>query len=509
MSAPVSLSRSTTSTAPGTGCGGVTRGSSAAGRWKSGVRACVIACTASGALLPVAAGCGGRLEESVSASSGNPQLLSVVAFAETETSRCGIPGGAVAIVVDGKVQDYAGFGVSDDDGNVVTPETLFLNAGVSKAMVAAAAVSLSEKGELSFSSPVTAYVPLQLAQGFDPSTVTMQTLLTHTSGIPYLDTGDLSCATGPGALAAWFATDNQEPLWTTPGEVWNFSQRGYAVAGWAIGAAAKLPFEDAMSALVFGPSGMSTATYEPGTVLATNHAVGHFIHTNGSVTPYQPGEYDCAPSRAADGVYASVLDDAHFVEALYAGGQSMMAGDSLAGFMTGQTPTYFIPSETNAYGFYANYPYKGLDLTFMTGDIQGYQSALVLVPASRFAVVVLFNGNTNQAGCAPADVANDAIDTYLGVADVAAPDWQTPPSTWQPLLGTYYDPYVFGTISVTSSGSNLVATTAAYGDVTLTQDSATAFVGIFGDTIETVTFEPDASGPAAWFVSRLGVGQRQ
>ncbi len=467
--------------------------------------ACAVPC----ALL---VGCGGKVIESVAASSSDPKLVDVVAFAEAETNRCAIPGGAIAVILDGKLVDYAGFGVRDDLGDIVTPETLFLTAGVSKAMVGAAALALSAKGQLSLDAPVTRYVPLTLAPGVtraDAAGVTMQTLLTHTSGLPDLDTGELSCATGPGALSAWFASDDREPLWTPPGEVWDFSQRGYAVAAWAIGAAADATFEDAMGALVFAPSGMTTATYEPAVVLARNHATGHFLHHDGDVTLYEPGEYDCAASRGADGIYASVLDDAHFVETLYAGGGSLLSAEPLAAFETGQVVDYLYPDEKDAYGMYAVAAYEGLRVLETTGDTQGYQAALWMVPDARFAVVVLFNGDTNASGCTPSAVAASAVGTYLGLGDVAPPDWQTPPSTWEPLLGTYYDPYSLGTITVTSTGSALVATTDAYGAVTLTQQSATAFVGALGDRNETVTFEPDSSGPAAWFVTRLGVGHRE
>lgn len=459
------------------------------------------------ALLSVA--CGGKVVESVFGSGVDASLDDVIAFAETETKSCGFPGGAVAVIHNGTMTGYAAFGLRDDSGHLMAPDTLFLTAGVSKPMVGAAALALVEQQKLSLAAPITKVVPLALGSGFDASTVTLQELLTDTSGLPDLSVETLTCATGPGALASWFADNDSEPLWTPPGQVWDYSQRGYAVAGWAIGTAWGGAFEDAMSALVFNPAGMTTATYDPATVLLGNYATGHHVHDNGNVTTYQPGQVDCAASRPSDGVYASVLDEGHFLETLYAHGGSMLPESSVTELVTGQVNDEVYPGDKYAYGYYADETYKGLGVVRASGNSQGYTASVWMVPSARFGVIVLFNGYHGSAACNTDTVAAYALDTYFALTNVAAPDWSTPPATWSDFVGNYNDPYDLGAIAVTASGNSLIATSDAYGPVTLSQLSASAFTGEFGNNSETVTFYPDDSGAPAWFVTRLGVGKRQ
>jgi CubicO group peptidase (beta-lactamase class C family) len=473
------------------------------------------------ALVLLAGGCGGTVTladaegpppvsmTSTSKAAGDG-LASVATFAENELGTCGFPGAAIGIIQDGQLVGSAEIGFRDDDGNAVTPATRFLTAGLSRAMVGAAALTLEAQGKLSLSAPVSSLVPLQLAPGFSADALTPEMLLTQTSGLPDLDTSNLTCATGDGAFASWFSTDTDEPLWTPPGQVWDYSQRGYAVMGWVLSSASGEPFEQTMASLVFAPAGMTDATYDPDVVLGGDYAVGHHTSLSGHLTEYTPGEYDCEASRPGDGVYATIGDVAHFVEALYAA-RGPFPESAVASFETGQVADQLFPGDRYAYGLYSQPGYKGLDVLSVDGDVDGYQASLWMAPGSRFAAIVLMNGYSHASGCSSDDIAEQAVSTYLGLTGVAPSDWLTLPSTWAPLLGKYYDPFELGSIEVTLSGDSLVATSDAYGSVTLTQQSATAFIGTFSNdhVDETVTFAPDTSGNVGWFVTRLGVGKRQ
>jgi CubicO group peptidase (beta-lactamase class C family) len=486
-----------------------------AGQEASMARKNMCTLTLAAAALATFAGCGGK-----TGSAGSPvvapggvsaNLQSVLTYVEGQMQECSIPGGSIAVVVNGKLTDQAGFGVKDTGGAPVDPSTIFQTAALSKVVVGVTALRLVEQGELDTTTPVTDYVPLTLATGFDASSVTVANLLAHTSGLPDLDTSDLSCAVGPGQLGAFFAGDTGVPLWAPPGAVWDYSQRGYAAAGWVIENASSQPFESAVAARVFGPAGMTTATYDPSVVMGSgDFALGHEVNpVSGALTTEQPGGYDCEATRPPDGVYASALDFAHFAETLLAGGGAMLTKASVTSLETGLVPDELYPGDQYAYGMYVHEGYKGLHMLRNDGDLHGYSASLLLVPDQGFAVVVLFDGYNRNTGCSTDDAAEYAASTYLDLQDVPGPDWQTPSSAWTPYLGTYVDPYVLGTIDVGLAGGSLVVTTTAYGTTTLTQQSATAFTGSFGNNLETVTFDPDANGPAGWFVTRLGVGRRQ
>jgi len=456
--------------------------------------------------------CGGKEEEPVDVPTvADARLQAVLGFIAGQMKSCSIPGGAIAIVENGQFTESEGFGLEDRGGAAVSATTRFQTAGLSKVVLGATALALVEKGVLDLSQPVTRYVPLTLADGFDPSSVTVQELLTHTSGLPDANTNDMNCAVGQGQLAAWFANQPPQPLWSPPGVVWNYSQRGYIAAAWALEGASSGRFEDAASQLVFVPAGMTTATFEPSVVLAGDYALGHAIDSQGAtVQTYAPGQNDCEAFRAADGVYAGVDDFAQFAATLYASGGAMLRPSSVTALETGQVMDELYPGDQYTYGLYAHDGYRGQHMLRTSGSLHGFQSSFYMVPDAQFAVVVLFDADNASSGCSTENAAEFAVTTFLGLEGIPTPDWLTPPSTWTPYAGTYVDPYELGTITVAFDGQNLTASTSTSGTVQLQQQSATAFRALFPTETQTITFTPGPDGGAsAWFVSRLGVGKRQ
>ena len=471
---------------------------------------CLAAPILTGGVLAVVPACSGRVATSNIPDVADPRLQSVLSYVAGQMKSCAIPGGAIAIVENGQFTESEGFGLEDTGGASVSATTRFQTAGLTKVVLGATALSLAEKGKLDLSQPVTRYAPLKLAPGFDPSTITVQHLLTHTSGLPDVDTDDMSCAVGAGQLAAWFASQPPQPLWSPPGVVWDYSQRGYVAAAWAIEGASSGPFEDAASQLVFIPAGMTTATFDPSVIAAGDYALGHAVDAQDRTTKtYTPGQNDCEAFRAADGIYAGVGDFAQLAVTLFAGGGAMLQPASVKALETGQATDELYPGDQYTYGMYAHDGYKGQHILRTSGSLHGFRTSFWMVPDAQFAVVIFFDGDNPSSGCSTEDAAAFAVTTFLGLDGVPAPDWSTSPSTWAPYAGTYVDPYELGTITVAFDGQNLTASTAVAGPVALQQQSATAFNAVFPDGTETITFAPTAGGSPGWFVSRLGVGKRQ
>ena len=100
-----------------------------------------------------------------------------------------IPGLALAVVRDGRIEIAAGFGLANVEHQVpVKPETVFQSGSTGKQFAAAAALLLADEGRLAFDDPVSKYVPVPARW----KGITVRHLLTHTSGIPeYTDSIDL------------------------------------------------------------------------------------------------------------------------------------------------------------------------------------------------------------------------------------------------------------------------------------------------------------------------------
>ena len=99
-----------------------------------------------------------------------------------------IPGGAVAVVRDGKLFYARGFGYADVENKTpVQPDALFRIASVSKPITSAAIMKLVEEGKLTLDDRVAPFIAhLTPAPGatVDPrwEQITIRHLLNHTGG---------------------------------------------------------------------------------------------------------------------------------------------------------------------------------------------------------------------------------------------------------------------------------------------------------------------------------------
>jgi CubicO group peptidase (beta-lactamase class C family) len=468
-------------------------------------------CTAA---LFAPAACGGKeIDDPPVTTAGGTQpsenLQAVLQYVKGQMSSCTIPGGAIAVVENGKRVDAAGVGVKGAGmSQPVTPSTLFLFGGSSEPVVGLTALALAEEGKLDLSHPVTDYVPLKLGRGFDPKAISVDQVLLGTAGLPEFHSSTYSC--GPGDAGSWFSANTSLPLWSPPGVVCNFSHLGDGLVGWVIESVTSQSFADAAAARVFAPAGMKTATYDPTVAAATDHALGQNVDANsGQVTPQSSDYSQCSVMLPADGLYASVLDYASLAETLLAGGGTTLDPASVSKFETGQVADYLAPQGSYAYGLYQTEEFLGIDILHVGGSAGGFHTEFWLVPSKSFAVVVVFNAYNTGTGCGPYDTAKFAMETYLGLGQSDLVDWTTPMSAWAPFLGTYFDPYTLGKVTITLEGDQLLATTPAFGSIALTQSYATAFNATIATNPVTVTFQPDDRGPAGWFVTPYGVARRQ
>lgn len=116
-----------------------------------------------------------------------------------------VPGVAVAVVRGGRVVHPAGYGVTDDTGRPVTPDTPFLLGSVSKPFTAVVVGQLVEEGVLAWDEPVwphLAHLVDEAPDGFDA--VTVEQLLTYTGGLGMFVgvAGEVTVHRRPGA-AGW------------------------------------------------------------------------------------------------------------------------------------------------------------------------------------------------------------------------------------------------------------------------------------------------------------------
>lgn len=213
-----------------------------------------------------------------------------------------VPGASVVIVdVDGEC--YAeGFGARNLESNEpATPDTLYGMASISKSFTALGILQLAEDGALSVEDSVDDYVDyFEDAPG---ESITIEELLTHTSGMPATASGVLSQLLDgiPAGVADW---DDRErwirdaaDLRVTDEERFFYYNAGYGVLGAVIEAVDGRSYAEYVGDEILEPLGMERSTFER----------EDFEDADDAMTGYVPDE-DAPEERAfpfTDLIYAS------------------------------------------------------------------------------------------------------------------------------------------------------------------------------------------------------------
>ena len=185
-----------------------------------------------------------------------------------------IPGGAVALVRDGKLIYARGFGYADlENKTPVQPDALFRIASVSKTLTGAAIMKLVEEGKLKLDDRVAPFIAhLTPAPGatVDPrwEQITIRHLLTHTGGwdrnkpnggFDPIDRPAIAAAVvnapAPASSETLIRYMKGLPLDFNPGEKFAYSNFGFIVLGRVIERASGMPYKEYVRTRVLEPVG--------------------------------------------------------------------------------------------------------------------------------------------------------------------------------------------------------------------------------------------------------------
>ena len=240
-----------------------------------------------------------------------------------------IPGGAVAVVKDGRLVFAHGYGQADRDaGKPVRPDSLFRIASITKPITAAAILVLVERGRLDLDAKVLDILKLpgvSLDKLPDPrwKQITIRQLLFHTAGFdrgggfdPMFRSDEIAKANGtpaPADASAIIRFMLLRRLDFDPGTKHAYSNFGYCLLGRVVEQVSGKPYAEVVRNLVLQPAGIThmqighTRLCErlPGEVIADTYELGLPGQFPAGTYALNAGMYD-----AASGVRLPVRDNA-------------------------------------------------------------------------------------------------------------------------------------------------------------------------------------------------------
>jgi CubicO group peptidase (beta-lactamase class C family) len=314
----------------------------------------------------------------------DPARLDAI-FAEWD--RPDSPGGAVAVVDDGRVVFERGFGMADlSHGVPNAPDTPFHIASVSKQFTSAAILLLEQEGALALDDDVRRHLPEIPDFGVR---IALHDLLHHTSGLR--DQWGLLTLAG-FRYSHDLITDEdvmtlvrrQRELNFPPGTRYRYSNTNTTLLAHVVRRISGETLREFTTRRIFAPLGMADTHFrDDHTEIIEREAFGYVAREGGgfrlSVTNFD--------TVGATSLYTTVRDLARWEANLLA---PSVGGPDFADRMTTTAP--LTTGEPNPYAMGLMLSrHRGLPTVEHGGADAGYRSQFLRFPEQRFAVALLFN----------------------------------------------------------------------------------------------------------------------
>jgi CubicO group peptidase (beta-lactamase class C family) len=361
----------------------------------------------------------------------DPEVLGAerlfTAWMEGQIAYRNLPGVVVGVVSDRELIWARGFGYADvSTKEPMTPKTKFRMASHSKLFTATAIMQLRDQGKLHLDDPVSrhlAWFKVKTSSADDPA-ITIEELLTHSSGLPREAGAHWTTYEFPTAEQLRNLMPERQAAFP-PETRWKYSNLAYSIAGLIVEAVSGQSWADYVSRNIYQPLGMNDSSVDakvPGLAVGYNRRM-----PDGSraVLPF----VDARGMGSATGITSTVEDMARFVSAQFANGSENGHAILSPGSLRQMHRIRMLENNWtrgSAIGFAVS---RERDRIYIGhgGGYPGYTTQTLIHPESRVGVIVL----TNTTDSNPADIATQLMNT-VGIAVGKAAAREPAKVKWDP-----------------------------------------------------------------------------
>ena len=352
----------------------------------------------------------------INITSQDENLIDFVGHLYLDTNR--VPGMGIGVLKNGKILYSKGLGVMDlNTQEPVTDKTVFHMASVSKPFVSTAILQLVEQGKVQLDDLVTKHLPYFKMNDDRYKNITVEQLLLHTAGIPDV---------GPSVNYEWDSPQFDEAalerhikslaaleLDFKPGRKKPaYTNNGYEVLGDVIAKASGMSFESYLKQSIFTPNEMNNSSFLlsdiPKNLLSSPH-----IKNSGNqivVSEVYPYNRKHAPSSC---LHSNIKDMLKFAMTNLNKGKykntQVFTEESFNLLINPQVRE----NKIFQYGLGWNVaPFRKTERLEFTGGDVGFDTVIIMIPSSSYAIVILTNGDFNPPAFQVINTTFDIANKY-------------------------------------------------------------------------------------------------
>ncbi len=393
------------------------------------------------------------------------------------------PGCAALVAKKGQIIYQKALGMANLELAVpMQTDKVFRIGSMTKQFTAIAILQLMEQGKLSLQDEITRFIPDYPTQG---KTITLEHLLTHTSGIKSytnmkefgtIDKQDLT----PPQLIDFF---KNQPLVFEPGTQWSYNNSGYFLLGYIIEKVTGKTYAQYLVDAFFKPLGMNHSYYGSNAQLIQNRAAGYQGGKDGT----ENADYLSMSLPYAAGSIESTIGDLWiWHQALHR--YKLVKKATLDRAFTnyklknGQPTNY-------SYGWFLN-TIGGSPTIEHGGAINGFLTNGIYLPQEDVLVLVFSNSTQNSPDGVAEVMAAAAIGKYKDAAELVMN-----PALLQAYEGTYegtYEGQAVGSSVITLTNNQLYWQPAGGKRIRLKPTQSDTFV--LANSLDTLSFVRNGAG---------------
>jgi len=320
-----------------------------------------------------------------------------------------LPSVSMAVVQAGEILYSRSFGFRDlECGLPASSRTLYCIGSVTKSFTALAVMQLAEAGRLDVQDAVEAYVTFPFRPG--GVKVTIEHLLTHSSGIPGLGSSERIIGGLTGAVNHWLSLSKYEDLLTfmdgaedwallPPGKRWFYLNEGYIALGAIIEKVSGMTYYAYLRRHILDPLSMQRTFFTREELEKDAEAAVPYVTT--AEGKRLPSTYPYSPINSKGGIISCVEDMAKYVCMYLAegvsSGERLLSAAGIARMQRGVIPG---PAHENpfgrqmyGYGLSTLDDFMGFRLVGHGGSVGTATAYMGFIPEKNLGVVVQANGS--------------------------------------------------------------------------------------------------------------------
>lgn len=324
------------------------------------------------------------------------------------------PGGVVLVARKGDIIYQRAFGMANLELEVPMQTDMVFNIGsVTKQFTAVAILRLVAQGKLALADTVGKFLPEfpERLRG-----ITVEQLLTHTSGVPNAKSIASLLALERGWLSAQQVTDTfkDQPLDFAPGSAFSYSNSGYQLLGYILEKVTGWPFAEYMDEHIIRPAGMINSLYG-NEMKIVKHRASPYLYT-------RRGIENAANSNVQIAYAAGALQST--AEDLFKWYQALLSGT----FIHKELQQAWTRGKLND-GSQTDYGYgwfvgvlQGSPIVEHGGNMGGFMCHAIYLPKDDVLVIALFNFRGKLPELLTTDLAAITIGKPLNIRPVTLAD---------------------------------------------------------------------------------------